>query len=137
MFKIIAEPLVWWPVTFPGVTEDGEVVENKIEVRFVILDEDAMEAFSIETGKLLASKLVGENEEVLAPEDRPTSSAVAQQALQPIVRDWRGVAAENGEPLPFSVDNFRALLRVPNVFAAILRSYGACRAGRAEVRSGN
>lgn len=137
MFKIIAEPLVWWPVTFPGVTDEGEVVENKIEMRFVVLDEDAMEAFSIATGKLLASKLTDDNQEILAPEDRPTSSTVAQQALQPIVRDWRGVGAENGEPLPYNADNFRALLRVPNVFTAILRAYGACRAGRAEVRSGN
>lgn len=42
MFKVISETLVWWPVLFSGVAEDGAVVDNKIELRFRILDEDTI-----------------------------------------------------------------------------------------------
>lgn len=137
MFKVVTETLVWWPVTFPGVTEEGEIVENKIEMRFVVLDEDAIDDFKRTTAVVLAgqSEEGGDQDVQVDAERRP--SALMQRTLAPIVRDWRLVAGANGEPMPFNTDNFRALLRVPNIFAAILAAYGACRAGRAEVRAGN
>jgi len=137
MFKVVSETLVWWPVIFPGVTEEGDVVENKIEMRFVVLDEDAIDDFRRTTGVVLAGQSEdGEDQEAQADVERKPS-ALMQRTLMPIVRDWRLVAGANGEPLPFNTDNFRALLRVPNIFAAILAAYAACRAGRAEVRAGN
>lgn len=137
MFKVISETLVWWPVLFAGVTDDGKVVENKIELRFLILDEDAIDDFARTTNLILA----GERDAVDAVgEENPARvvpSILMQRGLSPIVRDWRMVAGANGEAMPFNEDNFRALLRVPNVFAAILSAYAACRAGRAETRAGN
>lgn len=137
MFKVISETLVWWPVLFPGVTDEGKVVENKIELRFLILDEDAIDDFARATNLILA----GERDAAAAAEGgNPASvvpSVLMQRGLSPIVRDWRMVAGANGEAMPFNEDNFRALLRVPNVFTAILAAYAACRAGRAEARAGN
>ena len=136
MFKVISETLVWWPVLFPGVAENGEVVENKIELRFRILDEDAIDDFARTTNLILEGNQEEAAESVKA-EDRPVPSVLMQRGLSPIVRDWRLVAGANGEPLPFGDANFQSLLRVPNVFAAILSAYTACRAGRAQVRAGN
>ncbi|SCW56251.1 hypothetical protein SAMN02927924_01373 [Sphingobium faniae] len=134
MFKVISETLVWWPVLFPGVTEDGKVIENKIEMRFVILDEDAIDDFTRATAIIVGAPV---DEDAGAADVDRTPSILMQRALEPIVRDWRLVAAANGEPLAFNPDNFRALLRVPNVFREILGAYAACRAGRAETRKGN
>lgn len=136
MFKVISETLVWWPVLFPGVAEDGKVVENKIELRFRILDEDAIDDFARTTNLTLEGNQEEAGEAVKA-DDRPAPSVLMQRGLSPIVRDWRLVAGANGEPLPFNETNFQSLLRVPNVFTAILSAYAACRAGRAEVRAGN
>lgn len=139
MFKVISETLVWWPVLFAGVTEEGEVVENKIEMRFRILDEDAIDDFARATNLILSppQKKFSPDETPDTPVDRPVPSVLMQRGLSPIVRDWRMVAGANGEALPFNEDNFCALLRVPNVFPAILAAYAACRAGRAETRAGN
>jgi len=137
MFKVVSEALVWWPVTFPGVTEDGDVVENRIEMRFVVLDEDAIDDFRRTTAIVLAGQAEGDDAQEAQADAERRPSSLMQRTLAPIVRDWRLVAGANGEPLPFNADNFRALLRVPNVFAAILAGYAACRAGRAEVRAGN
>jgi hypothetical protein len=47
MFRIVNERLAWWPVTFPGVSEDGSVIENRIELRFRILDDDEFPDFLV------------------------------------------------------------------------------------------
>lgn len=124
MFRLVSERLVWWPVTFPGVTEEGDVVENKIELRFRVLDEDEFPAFLKD---LMAAA---------APEVEVTTTRAAS-VLAPIVRDWRGVAAENGEPMSFSAENFRLLLLQPGVSGAIGRAFISCRNATPEVREGN
>jgi hypothetical protein len=136
MFKVVPEILVWWPVLFAGVTEDGAVIENKIELRFRILDEDAIDDFARTTNLILAGKQEADDADK-APVDRPTPSVLMQRGLMPIVSDWRLVAGANGEAWPFNEANFATLLRVPNVFPSILSAYADCRAGRAEVRAGN
>ncbi|WP_336973415.1 histidine kinase [Sphingobium aromaticiconvertens] len=137
MFKIIAEPLVWWPVLFAGVQEDGAVVENKIELRFVILGEDEIDAFGKETAEFLSGAATESSVEGEAGQPVVSPSALSVQLIQRIARDWRGVAAENEEPLPFNAANLQSLLNVPNVLPAVLRAYGSCRAARPEIRSGN
>jgi hypothetical protein len=129
MFKITAAPLVWWPVTVPGVSEEGEVVENRFEMRFRILTEDEHQAFILSVGA--NEKLDVANGTVSAPSEE------AAKVVLRIAADWRGVGAENGEPLKFSDEHLRQLLNVPNAFNGVMKAYGACRAGRAEVRAGN
>jgi len=130
MFRIVAQRTAWWPITFPGVTEDGTVVENQIELRFIILDEDEFPDF-------LATLLSDVATSTPAAADAEPQSASTARRLGRVIADWRGVAAENGEALAFSLENFQALLRVPNVGAAVGRSYIACRNATPEIREGN
>lgn len=137
MFRIVNERLAWWPVIFPGVSEDGNVIENKIELRFRILDEDEFPEFMAklaDTAALANPSVAADAASGMAP-DSP--SLLAARLLSPIVRDWRGVASENGEPLPYSEETFRLLLRQPGVSGAVGRAYINCRNATPEVRSGN
>lgn len=129
MYKITALPLVWWPVTFPGVTEDGEVVDNRFEMRFRILGEDEHQAFVLDTSN--NERLIVSDGSVSAPSEE------AVKVVRQIAADWRGVAAENGELVKFDDEHLRQLVNAPNVFTGIMKAYAACRAGRAEVRAGN
>ena len=126
MFQLLPEQLAWWPVAFAGVTEAGEVIENRIDLRFLILDEDGIiafyERFSAPPGE----------EEAKLPASRR-----AAKLLMEIVRDWRGVAAANKEALPFNEENFARLLAVPNVAAAVAEAYRAARAAEPETAKGN
>lgn len=129
MFKIIAAPLVWWPVTFPGVSEDGEVVENRIEMRFRILTEDDHRDY-LKRAALLTELEVG-------GDGMSAGSETAAKLVGEIAADWRGVGAANGEPLKFEPDHLRQLMNVPNAFLGVMRAYASARAGRAEARAGN
>ncbi|CAN5267308.1 hypothetical protein BH10PSE13_BH10PSE13_23640 [soil metagenome] len=157
MFKLIASPLAWWPVIFAGVAEDGTVVENKIEMRFSILAEDEFAEFIAASRRIDALVVDAEALASAALQDgfirrivdRIGAAVGADKAhdtpprifkaavLAEIVSDWRGVGAENGEALRYSLEHFAQLLNVPNVAEAVLTAYRACRAGRAEGRAGN
>jgi len=149
MFVLAKERLAWWPVIFPSVAEDGSVIENKIELRFVILGEDQFPAFVArltaplaDAGEALpADGGAGDGDAaggvVTTQTDIEVQSARAIEALLDVVRDWRHVAAENGEPLPFNRENFGLLLNVPNAAAAIGRAYVGCRNATPEIRQGN
>lgn len=127
MFRLMSERTAWWPVVFAGVSEEGEVVENRIELRFRILGEDEFAAFQARAGEMdLGDAAAG----------APVSARVCE-VLLPIVADWRGVGAENGEALPFHADAFARLINLPNVGAAIGRAYTACRTAQPETRTGN
>jgi hypothetical protein len=128
MFRIVTQRTAWWPIVFPGVTEEGAVIENRIELRFVILNEDEFPDF-LATLLSDAKPSAGENAQ---PQSVTTASRFGR-----VVMDWRGVAAENGEPLAYSIDNFQILLRVPNFAAALGRAYVACRNATPEIREGN
>lgn len=130
MFKIVKNPKAWWPVTFPGVTEDGQVVENKIEVRFVLHDEDE---------NIQLARDMGAASEEAADDVLP--SAFAADIVMRIAEDWKGVTLDDGSvdgmSLPFTRENVAMLVRVPNAFDGITAGYRACRAGRAGARQGN
>lgn len=129
MFRLVSKRRAWWPVIFAGVSEEGEIVENRVELRFTILDEDEIVGFY--------QKLTAANE---APPDEGAplgaSTRVAPVLLE-IIDDWRGVAAENKELIAFSEERFAQFLRVPNVPLAIGIAYHHCRAATPETRAGN
>lgn len=131
-FKIVAKPRAWWPVTWPGVTEDGRIIENAIEMRFMLLKVDDRDALEEEIQeRLLASA------RAKAAGDDVKSSALMRDALQLFADDWRGVHAENDDPLPWSDENVRLLMNEPNVFERTLAAYRVCMAGGQEIREGN
>lgn len=131
-YKIVSQPKAWWPVRFNGVSEEGEIVENGFEMRFVLLDED--ENLVLERDIIALS-------ETAASAGETSFSALATPIVQRIAEDWRGVTeddgTDDGRSLPFVTENIARMLRVPNVLGAIATAYRAARAAEPERRKGN
>lgn len=131
-FRIVAKPRAWWPVTWPGVAEDGSIVENSIQLRFLLKKVDEVELLEEEISEKMkvavAARRAG---------DDVTSSMVLRDLLKLFAEDWRGVLAENEDPLPWSDENVRLLTNEPNVFDRCVVAYRECMAGGAEIRQGN
>jgi hypothetical protein len=139
MFKLVDEARAWWPVTWPGVSEDGTVVENRIEMQFRLLDADANVAFLAEAVK--TDQKVAELRAAIVAgtraESDPQPSEIYAAFLGRVVLDWRGVAAANGETLAFSPEALVRLMKVNGASDAATAAYRDCLRGRAEVRAGN
>jgi hypothetical protein len=138
MFKIVDKATAWWPVKWTGVTGEGRVVENRIEMQFELLDADAvteLRAEGVRVDQRVAELSVG------IPAEQDGAPATATEIWADFVlrfcRDWRGVGAANGEPLPFCRENLIRLLKVNGVFSATCTAINDCLAGKAETRAGN
>ncbi len=130
-YKIVSQPRAWWPIRFNGVSEDGKTIENVIEGRFIILDEDEFKQFEDDMRPVLfgddgASQKLSE---LLAP------------FILRILEDWKDVleddGTEAGKSLPFSADNLKRMLRVPNFATAVATACREVRTGEPERRKGN
>ncbi|KQM23124.1 hypothetical protein ASE73_02555 [Sphingomonas sp. Leaf24] len=151
-YRIVKRAQAWWPVEWDGVTDDGTIVTNRIELRFYLLKVDAGMAFI---------------RDVNDAQDREAEEGVDHSALyaglvQRIASDWRGVEAENGEPLRWDgrgleaiaaagrdgatvadIDagrpgpNLCLLLNEPGLFTAIIHAFRACLGARKDIRAGN
>lgn len=131
MFVIIDERLVWWKARFRAADAEGAIVEHEIELQFVILDEADFPKFA---QKFVTPANASAEPSVAAIGQRFDTSV---NALLEVVRGWRGVMDANGEPLPFTPENFRRLMKVPLVMAAVGNAYIACRQAAPEAREGN
>jgi len=146
IYRIVAQPRAWTPVTFPCVMEDGTVQSFTIEMRFRLLKVDAATAFIAEVVRIQALE-----EEAGADHAQLYTELVAQ-----IATDWRGVHAENGDPLRFDVPenwltdldaegnrkplvapNLRSLMNEGGMFIHIFDAFRACLAGQPKARAGN
>lgn len=125
-FRIVPHRRAWWPVKFNGVTEEGDVIENQFELRFNRHDEEEFHALMKDIGGMI---------------DAPEAGKGFVEAALPFARrmftDWRGVAGENGEALPFNDENLALLVKQPGVWSAIGNAYRGCRAAEGEIRKGN
>lgn len=137
MYRIVQNRRAWWWVVFPGVTEEGRVVENKIELRFTIHDEDAFVQLLNEAAELPKKAAVVVDAEEDEEKRKILLSTFYAEFVQRIATDWRGVGAENGEPLKWEQENIRQLMAMPNVFAATVKAFVACRSGEKDTRAGN
>ncbi len=146
IYRIVAQPRAWTPVTFPVVMEDGTVATFTIEMRFRLLKVDAATAFIAEVVRVQALE-----DEAGADHAQLYSELVAQ-----IATDWRGVHAENGDALRFDVPetwltdvdaegqrkplvapNLRSLMNEGGMFIHIFDAFRACLAGQPKTRAGN
>lgn len=127
MFKIVKQPRAWWPVEWKGVAEDGTLVDNRIELRFHLLKVDAAAVFVRRVVE--AQGREGEAEVDLA--------GVYAELVATIADDWRGVHAENGDPLPWTPENLRLLMNEGGLFMAVFRAFRACLSAEQDIRSGN
>ncbi|SUJ08094.1 Uncharacterised protein [Sphingomonas paucimobilis] len=97
IYRIVAQPRAWTPVTFPVVMEDGTVQTFVIEMRFRLLKVDAATAFIAEVVRV----------QELEAEGGVDQAQLYTELVAQIATDWRGVHAENGDPLRFDVaDNW-------------------------------
>lgn len=126
-YRIVKEARAWWPVTWDGLAEDGSFVENKVELRFRLMKTDAASAF----GREVAAARGREQEEGV---DLP---ALYAELVAQMADDWRGVAAENGEALPFTAENVRLLMNEFGLFTHVFEAFRDCLARRRELREGN
>lgn len=128
-YKIVSKPHAWWPIRFNGVTEEGEIVTNEIQGRFVILDEDEFK--QLETDMMPA--LLGDAADNA---DKPLSAQFVP-FVQRMMVDWKDVLDEDGSSLPFNPENLGRLLRVPNFAWGVATAFREVRRGEPERRKGN
>lgn len=134
MFKLVEERRAWQPVTFPGLTEEGERVDNRIEMQFVLLSTDANLKLMQEAGEMTVDTGAGDGEEPAAT--RQLSQVMAEFGMK-IVRDWRGVHEANDDPIKFSEQALARLFNVPGTFEAMLRAYRDASTGGKDERAKN
>lgn len=127
MFRIVKEPRAWWPVVWTGVAEDGSLVENRIELRFKLLKVDATAAFVREVRAISDAE---------RDEDADLPALYAEAVLR-VADDWRGVGAENGEPLPWTLENLKLLMNEGGLFTHVFNAFRACLAAAPKAREGN
>ncbi len=127
MFKIVKEPRAWWPVLWSGVAEDGTLVENRIELRFRLLKVDAAAAF-------IRDVVETQTIEAQPDADLPTMYA---DLVGRIADDWRGVHAENGDPMPWTPENLRLLMNEGGMFKTVFSAFRGCLSGQKDIREGN
>jgi hypothetical protein len=134
MFKLVEERRAWQPVIFPGLTEEGERVENQVEMQFVLLSTDANLKLMQEAGEMTVDTRAGEGSE--KAETRKLSEVMAAFGMK-IVRDWKGVAEANGDPIKFSEQDLARFFNVPGTFEAMLRAYREATTGGKDARAKN
>ena len=127
MFKIVKEPRAWWPVEWKGVAEAGTIVDHRIELRFRLLKVDATAAF-------IADVVAATEVEQQPGADLPTTYA---ELVMRIADDWRGVGAENGEPLPWSLDTLKLLMNEGGLFTHVFNAFRDCLRAAPKARVGN
>ncbi|MDW5417746.1 hypothetical protein R6242_14340 [Iodobacter sp. CM08] len=100
MFKISAVNTFWREITF---------------TECVLANEEKEFSFKFEFKRLSAEEL----------EQRTgvDSKELMKDFLSDVVTGWDGIAGEDGEPLPFTADNFKALLQVSGVGQLAFRTY--------------
>lgn len=129
MFKLVEERRAWQPVTFPGLTEEGERVDNRVEMQFLLLPTD-------ELVELLRQAREMDNAPPAEGDKVPMSRQLAAFAMK-FVRDWRLVAEANGDPVKFNEESLARLFNVPGVFQAALLAYRDACAGGKDAREKN
>lgn len=128
-YKIVKERRAWWPVSWPGVTEDGAVVTNRIELRFRVHKVEEAYQLAREFDSLQLDVPEGDGGQALV-------SAYAR-LVERMADNWRGVEAENGDPLPFATENVALLMNEPGVFNAVFAAWTDCINAREEAKAGN
>ena len=102
----------WWPVQVP-IPHDGAYLMARLDVLYAALEQpeiDRMRGVGLADG-----------------ESPPTDSQIAQR----VVRGWRDLADEAGNPVAFSAEALAQLLQTPAMRTAIVMTYLAAVSGLA------
>lgn len=107
----------WWPVKLP-IPTDGDYVLARLDVLFAALPQAEIDRM----------RGVGLAEGEQAPSDREIAVRV--------VRGWRDLQGEDGNPVPFSAEALEQLLQTPAMRTAIVMTYLAAASGLAARKNG-
>ncbi|HEU4958963.1 MAG TPA: histidine kinase [Sphingomonas sp.] len=131
-YRIVKQAQAWWPVEWDGVAEDGTIVTNRIEMRFRLL-KVADSAGIIRD----AAQLREREQEAMKAGKETDLAALYAELVERIATDWRGVEAENGEPLPWQAANVALLMNEPGLFGHVVEAFRGCLSARPQIRAGN
>lgn len=92
MFKIDTGRHTWMAVKWPGLTEDGQPIQNAIQCKVELVDR-----------KVLQENIRQEN----------AGDADSVNFATQVTKDWREIADENGSPLSYSAENLRRAFEIP------------------------
>lgn len=128
-YRIVKDRRAWWPVSWPGVDDEGAIVTNEIEMRFRLMKVD--EAFGI------ATAVDGTRIDETDPEAGRRQVQAWTALVLRMADDWRGVLAENGDPIPFNDANVALLMNEPTLFSHVFDAFRDAMNARERLREGN
>jgi hypothetical protein len=133
MFRFAPKGEVLWPVSVPTV-EDGVIGEATFLVLYKIYTRSELKARSDKLTKALVAKVDKINADgkakAVAGDTQQLQQLVAdteamqkenEKELLERIRGWRDLTGEDGEPLPFSKANLKAVLDVEVMYGPIER----------------
>ena len=129
MFDLSAKRLVWIDVEFAGMAQgDGDEpatpTMHKVRVQVDLVDKDEF------------NRILIKPDADLKPEEAAAWDAVPEiDRFKSLANDWRVV--DRGVAAPFSDDNIKRMLAVPNFSEAFGAAYGAAWRGRVKEREKN
>lgn len=97
MFKLIKDRKVWWPVIFQVAVDGGQTEESTLDLHFTLFKQDELDDVFSSIG------------------DGTNADQIIKAHLFERVDDWGAVGDVTGEPLPFTQENFAALLSEPGL----------------------
>lgn len=124
MFKLVETLTFWWTVkvTEPDPARMGKTLEHTFEVQFELPPEDVTRASARERAAIVAEITAETTDaEMVSIQDRIDDHD--QTAALRLIRDWRKIANEAGEPLEFTPENFAAAWAHQRVKLAIVKAY--------------
>lgn len=116
MFRFAKKGVVYWPVELPQRTEEGELVTGKAYIGYELMTRDELRARSRTLLALL--------DESLAPAERLARGdkldADDGALLRARIKDWRGIATDDGATLPFTQTLLDSFMADPLLYKALL-----------------
>ncbi|CZT36414.1 hypothetical protein [Rhizobium sp. 9140] len=124
MFKLVENLAFWWPVkvTEPDPNRMGKTVEHTFEIQFELLPEEINRDSARERAAIL-SEINSETTDAEMVEIMARVAEHDEAAARRLVRDWRKIADEMGNPLNFSAETFTAVWAHERVRVAIVKAY--------------
>lgn len=109
MFRVVPRTEVWWPVVIEVPVDGGKTEPHECEALFALLPAEELDRAKDETRDDI-------------------------EFLARVVRGWRQVAGETGEPLACTDEERRRLFGITYVRMPFLNAFFAANSGRAASR---
>ncbi|MDR3389923.1 MAG: hypothetical protein P4L92_23040 [Rudaea sp.] len=130
MFRFAPKGNVYWPVTVPTVDDAGTIGEATFLVLYRIFSRSELKARSAKLTKALVSKVGAsggganiQSQEQLQKlvDETEAMQKQGESELLGRVLGWKDLTGDDGEPLPFSNANLKAVLDCESLYGPIER----------------